>query len=190
MAATMSDQGETDPRVSSDEAVRILGVSVTTVRRMARDGRLRADLIQTPRLRPAYLITLPVDRSSVPPIMQASEPDLGAVDAPPPSSHQQEDRPRMDTSVRTPSDQTIAAVFQASTTPIVAPLTAAIDAYRQANERHVEQLVSQAEQIGRLKAELAVKGASQTPTMRRRGSRSRDAAGRSALEPGAAGGTR
>jgi hypothetical protein len=76
----------------------------------------------------------------------------------------------MDTSVSAPSvasDQTIATVLQAASAPIVAPLTAAIDGYRQANERHVEQLVSQAEQIGRLRAELAVRGASQTPTVRR-----------------------
>jgi excisionase family DNA binding protein len=184
MAATMSDQGETGTRASTTEAARAFGVSEETIRRWVRDGRLDAHVIQV-RRRPAYRIDLPADLSSPPPRPSATEPDLGAIDhlASPPIPR--EGRPTMDISARTPSDQTIAAVIQASITPIVAPLTAAIDAYRQVNERQVEQLVVQAEQLGRLRAKMAALRAARMLTARRGGSRNR-AAGR---EPAGAGGS-
>jgi excisionase family DNA binding protein len=187
MPATMSDPGESDPRVSTTEAARVLGVSVERVRSMIRDGALRADRILTRRNTPAYLVTLPADRAPLPTLAQSAEPDLGAVDAPTPPLHEQEERPPMDTSARTPSDQTIAAVIQASITPIVAPLTAELAANRQMIERQVDQLVSQAEQIGRLRAELAARPRSHAPTVRRGGPRSRETASE---RSGVAGATR
>jgi excisionase family DNA binding protein len=60
MAATMSDPGETDPRVSSDEAARILGISPGTVRKWARQGKLDA-VAGEYNGRPTLRIRLPSD---------------------------------------------------------------------------------------------------------------------------------
>jgi hypothetical protein len=54
----------------------------------------------------------------------------------------------------TPADDTLAAIVQATLTPIVAPLIAELAASRQANERQATLLVEQAEMIGRQRAEL------------------------------------
>jgi hypothetical protein len=52
---------------------------------------------------------------------------------------------------------------------MVAPLTAAIDAYRQTTERQVDQLVTQAMQLGRLRADMAALRATRMLTARRGG---------------------
>jgi len=158
-----------DRRVGTAEAARILGLSIPAVRKMVREGALVAETVRSMRGTPAYMITLP----SGPRLSPAVTPPAVPVGAPS-SSAREEGRSPMDSPTGAPSEQMIAAVIQASITPIVAPLTAAIDAYRLANERQVDQLITQAEQLGRLKAEMAAlrtTRAARAPTARRQGSR-------------------
>jgi hypothetical protein len=58
MAAVMIDQGETSQRVSVPEAAEILGLSVATIRRMIRAGRLQAETVRRPQ-GIAYVVALP-----------------------------------------------------------------------------------------------------------------------------------
>jgi excisionase family DNA binding protein len=58
-ASPVGDVVGTDPRVSTAEAARRLGLSTTTVLRMIHDGELLADRVTTRRNTPAYLVTLP-----------------------------------------------------------------------------------------------------------------------------------
>jgi hypothetical protein len=60
-AATMSDDVVTDPRVSTAEAAKHLGVSTRTVLRMIHDVELHANRVMTPRITVAHCVTLPSD---------------------------------------------------------------------------------------------------------------------------------
>jgi excisionase family DNA binding protein len=173
MAGAMSDDFQADPRVSTAEAARQLGVTVAKVRSMIRDGALHADRVRSRRNTMAYLVTLPAVAGPGAGELPSASSAVDLLPAPARPPVREEDSEAMDTSTpvpatpSAPSSQNIADVIQASITPLVAPLKAAIDGYRQANERHVEQLVEQAERLGRLQAENAVLRTSQPPPVRR-----------------------
>jgi hypothetical protein len=128
----MSDQGEAYRRVSVPEAAVILGASVTTIRR-----RIRHDSLQVDRLQRGqgitYVVLLPYDH----PIDTVARPDEAntgsfaetAVD---------EIVPLSEVTIGTARD----------------PLVAHLDAYRQTMQRQADEIISQAETIGRLTADL------------------------------------
>jgi excisionase family DNA binding protein len=113
-------------RVTVAEAAERLGVSVVTIRRMIKSGRLEAERVHRPQ-GSAYLVTLPMD---------------GTADGTP------TERPAQNVSRTqgTPADA-MAAWAASVLTPILAPIAAELTASRQ-------QLVAQAETIGRQAAEL------------------------------------
>jgi hypothetical protein len=111
------------------EAVRILGLSATTIRRKIDAGELEAERIARPQ-GTAFLVKVPAD-----------EPPR-AEDAP--QTPQEAPDAHHDTPGRTDH-----------LTAVVVPLVAQIDALRKTVERQADQLVTQAETIGRLTAELA-----------------------------------
>jgi hypothetical protein len=119
------------------EAVRILGLSATTIRRKIDAGELEAERVPRPQ-GTAFLVKVPADApagtSEAPGVLQ--------------------DEPRMHQDAPAGTDQ-IAT--------ILVPLVAQIDALRRTVERQAEQLITQAETIGRLQAENDALRAAQTP---------------------------
>jgi hypothetical protein len=111
------------------EAVRILGMSATTIRRKIDVGELEAERVVRPQ-GTAFLVKVPAD-----------EP------------------PRADDAPQTPQEapetHQDAPIGAAALVAVVGPLVAQIDALRLTVERQADQLVSQAGTIGRLEAELA-----------------------------------
>lgn len=114
-------------RVTVAEAAAALGVNVVTIRRMIKRGQLEAERVHRPQ-GSAYLVTLP---------------GHGAGDETPTGQPAQD----MSRTQETPAEQMMAAWSASVLTPILAPIVAELTATRQ-------QLVSQAETIGRQSAEL------------------------------------
>ena len=127
----MSDIHGTYQRASVLEAARLLGVSPTTVRRMVRAGTLRAERVLRPQGH-TFVVLVPTD----------SQPAAT-------SSHQVSAEARTEV----PPAEQFAALAASILTPVLGPLIAELAASRQANERQADQLVSQAETIGELRAE-------------------------------------
>jgi len=122
------------------EAVRILGVSATTIRRKIEAGELEAERVTRPQ-GVAWLVRV------------AADPPSPAVAAP--SAHQDPPATPQDP----PGNLHHAPTGTDLLTVVVAPLLAEVAASRQTIERQAEQLVRQAETIGRLAAENdALKG--------------------------------
>ena len=131
----MSDHGGTSQRLSVPEAAAHLGLSVATVRRMIRDGRLQAETVERPQ-GIAYVVVLPTDQTD--------------------HAERSSTAQQVGTTARlneSPADA-MAALIQATLAPIVAPLVAEQAALRQTVERQAEQLIEKAETIGRQGAEL------------------------------------
>jgi hypothetical protein len=128
-APTTRQQTPTTHRfVPVSEAVRILELSATTIRRKIDAGELEAERIARPQ-GTAFLVKVPGD-----------EPPR-AGDAPP-------------TPQEAPETNHDSPGRADHLTAVVVPLVAQIDALRQTVERQAERLVGQAETIGRLTAEL------------------------------------
>jgi DeoR/GlpR family transcriptional regulator of sugar metabolism len=133
----MTDRGETYQRVSVPEAAARLGVSVATVRRMIRDGRLQAETIQRPQ-GIAYVVMLSSDRTAhrerstsdhhVGTTTRANESDSGPAEA-------------------------MVSLIRTTIVTVLGPVVAQLDAARQMVEHAQGQIVWQAEMIGRLTAE-------------------------------------
>ena len=115
------------------EAADQLGVSVVTIRRMIKRGQLEAQRVVRPQ-GSAYLVSVPDD---------------GTEDASPTEQPAQ----NVSRTQGTP-EQAITMMIQATLTPVLAPLVAEITASRQTIERQSEQLIAQAETIGRQAAEI------------------------------------
>ena len=134
MASLMSDHGETSQRVSVPEAAATLGLSVATVRRMIRDGRLRAETVTRPQ-GIAYVVVLPGDHAA--------------------RGERSSTAQQVGTTARlteSPADA-MATLIQATLTPIIAPLVAEQAALRQTVERQAEQLVGKEQEIGVIREE-------------------------------------
>ena len=154
MTVTMTDHDETYQRASVPEAAAMLGVSVATIRRMIRDGRLQAETVRRPQ-GIAYVVLLPPDHTA------------------------HRDRSRSDQHVGTAtrsneSDsgpaEAMVSLIRTTIATVLSPMIAQLDAHRQMVEHAQGQIVWQAEMIGRLtaerdaaRAELAALKASATP---------------------------
>jgi excisionase family DNA binding protein len=144
----MTFHNETFQRVSVAEAAKILGVSPSTVRRLVKAGKLVGESVLRPQ-GSAYVVRLPRDASTV-------VDGLSGTSQPPRGEERSNASEQVFTdSVKSPGEQMMAAWSAAVLTPILAPLVAEITASRQ-------QLVSQAETIGELRAENAALRAAQT----------------------------
>ncbi len=128
----MSDIHGTYRRASVLDAAAILSVSPTTVRRMIKAGTLGVERVLRPQGH-TFLVLLPPD-------IQPAATTRQQVSA--------------EARTEVPPSEQIAALIQATLTPIVAPLIAEQAALRQTVERQADQLVGQAETIGRQRAEL------------------------------------
>jgi len=133
--------------VTIEQAAAILGVSASTIRRRIRAGALQVEETRRPQ-GVVWLVHLP--RGTAP----AAE--TATVDTTP-----------VTTTATAPTAQAdaMAALIHATLTPIVAPFLAEQTALRQIVERQADQLVGQAETIGRQGAEL------EAEAFRRRNSR-------------------
>jgi hypothetical protein len=147
MAAIMSNQPETYQRVSVPEAATILGMSVATVRRRIRDGSLQAESVHRPQ-GITYVVLIPSSHAT----------DHDRSD----SDQQVGTTARLNQSGQ-PAGDAIAAMIQATLTPIIGPLVSELAASRQTNEQLSSQLVRQAETIGQLRAENRALLASTAP---------------------------
>jgi excisionase family DNA binding protein len=127
----------TEP-VTIEQAAALLNVSASTIRRRIRAGSLQVTETRRPQ-GVVWLVHLP------PGVRLASETatvDTAPVDTAPTALPAQ------------PSQaEAMTAMIQATLTPIIAPLVGELAASRQTHERQAEQLVSQAETIGTLRAE-------------------------------------
>jgi excisionase family DNA binding protein len=122
LAAVMADSSDSFQLVSIAEAVRILGVSDSTVRRLLRAGRLEAQRVERPQGH-VWLVKVPAPTTDPP---DTSSKQLGAADGQP------------------PGPPALAAWMSSVLEPVMAELSLSR-----------QQLVSQAETIGTLRAELA-----------------------------------
>jgi hypothetical protein len=134
-APATSPQGAPTHRfIPVAEAVRILGLSATTIRRKIDAGELEAERIARPQ-GTAFLVKVPSDEPADAPTRAENTPSTNH-DAP--RTPQEAPLTHLDTPGRT--DQL---------TAVVVPLVAQIDALRQTVDRQAEQLVSMSETIGR-----------------------------------------
>lgn len=145
----MSDQPETYQRVSVPEAAAVLGVSVATVRRRIRDGSLRAEPVHRPQ-GIAYAVLLPIDH--------ATDHERSSTDQQVGATARLNQSP-------TPAADAVAAMIQATLTPIIAPLVAQLDAHRQTVERQAEEIATLREDRGRLTAELQAERAARAESV-------------------------
>jgi hypothetical protein len=123
--------------VTIEQAAAILGVSASTIRRRIRAGALRVEEARRPQ-GVVWLVHLPAGTAP------AAEP--ATVDTAPVTTT---------ATAAQPAGDAIAAMIQATLTPIIGPLVAELGASRQTIERQGEQLVSQAETIGTLQAQIS-----------------------------------
>ena len=133
--ATAATTMVTTAPVTIEQAAAILGVSASTIRRRIKAGSLRVEEARRPQ-GVVWLVHLPADT--------APAGSTDTVDTAPVATT---------ATTSQPAGDAIAAMIQATLTPIVAPLVAELAASRQVIERQADQLVSQAETIGRLAAE-------------------------------------
>ena len=131
----MTDQPETFQRLSVAEAARLLGVSVATVRRRIRTGELEAETIIRPQ-GTAFVVRLPLDASA------------GVSDA-----YDRDQEPHSTMRPQASPELAVTAMVQTTIATVLGPLMAEQAALRQTVERQADQLVSQAETIGELRAE-------------------------------------
>ena len=124
---------------SLQEAAASLGIGINTLRRRIAAGLVRAEQVERPQ---GYVWRVYLDGRH-PPTQPTSDPTdrehPGSLPRPPAPLAQAE---------------ALAALIQATLAPIVAPLLAEQAALRQTVERQADQLVGQAETIGRQGAEL------------------------------------
>jgi excisionase family DNA binding protein len=144
LSGVMTDHGEAFQRVTVAEAAHRLGVSVATVRRRIRAGELVAERLIRPQ-GSAFVVRLPVDAS-------ASVSD----------AYDTEQEPRVTARTQASAPEAMAALIQATLTPIIAPLVAQLDAHRQTVERQADALRELERENGRLAAELAAAHAQNT----------------------------
>jgi excisionase family DNA binding protein len=135
MSPIMSDRAETYQRVSVPEAAVILGVSVATVRRMIRAGRLQAERVERPQ-GIAYVVLLPPDAG------QRSQRD-----------QQVGTSGRANRSGPDPAAEALVSLVRTAIAGVLGPLVAQLDAHRLMVEHAQGQITWQAELIGRLTAE-------------------------------------
>jgi excisionase family DNA binding protein len=123
--------------VTIEQAAAILGVSASTIRRRIKSGALRVEETRRPQ-GVVWLVHLP----------SGATVGAGAATV---------DTASVTTTASTPAPpgEAIAAMIQATLTPIIAPLVAELAASRQANERQAETIARQAEALGELRVELA-----------------------------------
>jgi excisionase family DNA binding protein len=136
LAPVMADSSDSFQLVSVAEACRILNVSDSTLRRLLRAGRLEAQKVERPQGH-VWLVKVPAPTgtsSEDPPIQ------LGATDGHPPGL---------------PAADAMVSLIQTTIGTILGPLVGQIDAQRQTIERQADQLVSQAETIGELRATIS-----------------------------------
>jgi hypothetical protein len=119
--------------VTIEQAAAILGVSASTIRRRIRAGILQVEEARRPQ-GVVWLVHLPPGTASA---ATAATIDTAPVDT-------------AATAQPAPAEA-IAAMIQATLTPIIAPLVGQIDAQRQTVERLTDQLMSQAEAIAELR---------------------------------------
>jgi hypothetical protein len=145
LAAVMADSSDSFQLVSVAEACRILGVSDSKLRRLLRAGRPEAQKVERPQGH-VWMVKVPAPTGT-----SSDDPprQLGAADGHPPA--------------QPAPAEAIAAMIQATLTPIIAPLVGELAASRQQNERQADQLVSQAETIGELRATVAALEARTAP---------------------------
>jgi len=149
-------------QVSAAHAARMYGRSEKTVRRWIAAGKLPAEKVDG-----SYLVDLAdvaqlVGEVSVPTSAQVSAHGTDTMSA-----------QSADSDVRTAEEdvrpsalaqaEAISMLVQPPVAAVLGPLVAELAASRQTNERQAEQLVSQAETIGTLRAELAAEKAAHSP---------------------------
>jgi excisionase family DNA binding protein len=152
----MSDQSETYQRVSVPQAAAVLGVSVATVRRMIRAGRLQAETVRRPQ-GIAYAVLLPTDH-------HARDERSG-------SDHQLGNTARSKESDPGQAAEAMVSLIRTTIATVLGPLAAQLDAHRLMVEHAQGQITWQAELIGRLTAErdaaraelAALKASNSTP---------------------------
>jgi len=131
----MSDQAETYQRVSVPEAAAILGVSLATVRRMIRAGRLQAERVERPQ-GIAYVVLLPPDGGH----RSGTDQQVGT-------------SARANQSSSDPAAEALVSLVRTTIAGVLGPLVAQLDAHRLMVEHAQGQITWQAEMIGRLTAE-------------------------------------
>lgn len=132
--------------VTIEQAAAILGVSASTIRRRIKAGTLRVEEARRPQ-GIVWLVHLPPGTA-------------------PASATATVDTAPVDTTAATlqPPGDAIAAMIQATLTPIIAPLVGELAAQRQTNERLNETIRDQAGTIGTLRAELDAERRSHSPS--------------------------
>jgi excisionase family DNA binding protein len=147
----MSDHDETYQRVSVSEVAAALGVSVATIRRMIRAGRLQAERVERPQ-GVAYVVLLTPEQA------QRSH-----------SAHQVGTASRSNEADSGPAEAMI-SLIRTTITGVLGPVAAQLNAAMQMVEHAQGQITWQAEMIGRLtaerdaaRAELAAVKAAQNP---------------------------
>jgi len=122
--------------VTIEQAAAILGVSASTIRRRIRAGALQVEETRRPQ-GVVWLVHVPPGT--------APAAETATVDTTP-----------VTTTATAPTAQAeaLASLIHATLTPIIAPLVAEQAALRQTVERQADQLVGQAERLGRQGAEL------------------------------------
>ena len=137
--ATVGSQDAPIAGYSLQEAAALLGIGVNTLRRRIAAGQVQAERAQRPQ---GYVWRVYLEGRHPP-----SQPTNHPTDQEVPRSLPQPPTPlaRADA---------LASLIQATLTPIIGPLVAEVTASRQTIERLADQLVSQAETIGHLRAEV------------------------------------
>ena len=130
----------TTPPVTIEQAAAILNVSASTIRRRIKVGMLRVEETHRPR-GVIWLVHLP---SGTGPASETATVDTAPVD----------------TTAATPTTQAeaLTGLVQATVATVLGPLVGELAASRQTIERQSDQLVSQAEIIGQLRAEAVSLG--------------------------------
>jgi len=119
------------------EAAALLGIGVNTLRRKIAASQIRAEQVHRPQ---GYVWRVYLDGRYPPDEAPNPEP-TGSLPHPP---------------IPPAPAEAIAAMIQATLTPVIGPLVAELAASRQANAALTDQLVSQGETIGDLRATVAV----------------------------------
>jgi excisionase family DNA binding protein len=133
-------------RVTVAEAAELLGVNVVTIRRMIKRGQLEAERVHRPQ-GSAYLVMLPGHGAGDGTLTEQPAQDMSRTDG-----------------AATPAPaEAMVSLIQTTIATVLGPLVGQVDAQRQTIERQAAQLVSQAETIGELRAELAAERRAQSP---------------------------
>jgi len=136
----MTQQPVTFQQVTVSEAADILGVSTQTVRRMIRRGQLEGERVHRAQ-GSAYVVRLPDSAA-------AGDMDATATQQPSPNVS------RSNATDQPAPAEAMVSLIQTTIGTVLGPLVGELAASRQTIERQAEQLVGQAETIGRQSAEL------------------------------------